>query len=139
MSTDRRTAPIDHDILHLIFDRLYDKVLRRTEDEKHSAERHQRRAVDALRSQIKHLNPPILASSTWESIKPRIEKLDEYKALDTDELRRSAFDKVLKRVKEKEEDVEKEKEREKERDRDRDRDRDRSRRDHRHRDDRERG
>ena len=132
MVTDRRTAPLSKPTLSLIFDRLLEKVLRRTEDDKHTAERHQRRLVDALRSKIKHLdNPPVLASSTWESIRPQISTLEEYKALESDELRRQAFDKVVRRLKDKEEDAEKEREKERagkrdhrdrgERDRDRER------------------
>lgn len=115
MHTDRRTVPIDRDTLSLIFERLYEKVLRRTEDDKHQAERHQRRAIDALRSKIKHLDPPILITDTWDQVRARVQNLEEYKALDSDDLRRSAFDKVIRRLKEKEEDAEKEREKEKER------------------------
>ena len=116
MSTDRRTAPISAETLSLIFTRLHDKVLRRNEDDKHATERQQRRLVDALRSKIKHLdNPPVLISSTWDSVSQRVSHLDEFKALESDELRRSAFDKVIRRLKEKEEDAEKEKERDKDR------------------------
>lgn len=123
MSTDRRTASLPSDILSLIFQRLYDKVVRRTEDDKHASERHQRRMIDALRSKIKHLNnPPVMASTTWDSIRPSISHLEEFKALDSDDLRRQAFDKVIRRLKEKEDDLEHE--RSKRRDRDRDRDRD---------------
>lgn len=111
--TDRRTAKIDKDALELIFQRLREKVLKRSEDDKHAADRQQRRAIDALRSRIKHLEPPVRLSDTWDDVKPRIEKYEEYKALDGDEARQSAFEKVKKRLKEKEEDVE--------RDRDRDR------------------
>jgi pre-mRNA-processing factor 40 len=111
MLTDRRTATIDKDALRLIFDRLYEKVLKRSEDEKHAADRHQRRAVDALRSRIKHLEPPIRTSDSWEQVRSRVEKLEEYRAVDTDELRRSAFEKVVKRLREKDEDAEKERER----------------------------
>jgi pre-mRNA-processing factor 40 len=111
MLTDRRTAAIDKDALRLIFDRLYEKVLKRSEDEKHAADRHQRRAVDALRSRIKHLEPPIRTSDSWEQVRSRVEKLEEYRAVDTDELRRSAFEKVVKRLREKDEDAEKERER----------------------------
>ena len=136
MSTDRRTASIPKDTLSLIFDRLLEKVTRRTEDDKHASERQQRRLIDALRSKIKHLdNPPVHSTSTWESVRPQVSNLEEYKALDSDELRRQAFDKVIRRLKEKEEDAEKEREkdrstkrdhhvRDKDRDRDRDRDRD---------------
>lgn len=111
MLTDRRTANIDKDALHLIFQRLYDKILKRNEDEKHAADRHQRRAVDALRSRIKHLDPPIRLTDTWEDVKPLVEKTEEYRSLDSDSLRKSAFEKVIKRLKEKEEDVEKDRER----------------------------
>ncbi|KAL4976774.1 hypothetical protein BDW66DRAFT_166255 [Aspergillus desertorum] len=127
VSSDRRTAKIDPEILQVIFQRIQEKALRRNEEEKHAADRHQRRAIDALRSRLKRLEPPLRSTDTWDQVKPTLEKYDEYKALETDELRQIAFDKVIRRLKEKEEDAE----------RDRDRDRDRgSRRDHHH--DRER-
>jgi pre-mRNA-processing factor 40 len=111
MLADRRTATIDKDALRLIFDRLYEKVLKRSEDEKHAADRHQRRAVDALRSRIKHLEPPIRSSDSWDQVRSRVDKSEEYRAVETDELRRSAYEKVVKRLREKEEDAEKERER----------------------------
>ncbi|KAG9788785.1 hypothetical protein KCU88_g1642, partial [Aureobasidium melanogenum] len=111
MLTDRRTANIDRDALQVIFQRLHEKVLRRSEDEKHAADRHQRRAVDALRSRIKHLDPPVRITDSWEDVKARVEKTDEYHAVETDDLRKAAFDKVIKRLKEKEEDAEKERDR----------------------------
>ena len=110
MINDRRTAKIDRDVLQLIFDRIQEKVHRRTEDEKHAADRHQRRAIDALRSRIKHLDPPVRASDTWDQVKIRVEKMEEYRAVESDEMRRTAFDKVIRRLKEKEEDAEKERE-----------------------------
>ncbi|RAK95777.1 snoRNA-splicing protein PRP40 [Aspergillus ibericus CBS 121593] len=126
VSGDRRTADIDPEILLLIFQRVQEKALRRSEEEKHAADRHQRRAIDALRSRIKRLEPPVRATDTWEQVRPRIERFDEYKSLETDELRQAAFDKVIRRLKEKEEDAERDREA---------RDRDRgSRRDHHDRD-----
>ena len=123
MRADRRTAPTSQDTLTLIFNRLHEKVLRRSEDDKHASERQQRRLVDALRSRIKHLDkPPVTATSTWDNIRPHIAHLDEFKALDTDDLRRQAFDKVVRRLKEKEEDAEKEREKSHSSKRDRDRD-----------------
>ncbi|KAI9711630.1 MAG: hypothetical protein M1812_007153 [Candelaria pacifica] len=126
MQTDRRTAIIDHDILSIIFERLHEKVLRRTEDDKHQAERHQRRAIDALRSRIKHLEPPVLVTDSWDQVRLRVQNLDEYRALDSDELRRSAFEKVIRRIKEKEEDLEKERDKERSRREPRDREGSRS-------------
>ena len=109
MSTDRRTATITSDTLELIFNRLLEKVMRRTEDDKHASERHQRRLIDGLRSKIKHLDrPPVTSSTTWDSIRPHISHFEEFKALDDDDLRRQAFDKVLRRLKEKEDDMENE-------------------------------
>ena len=105
-ATDRRTGPIPHDTLDLIFQRLLEKVIRRTEEDKHASERHQRRLIDGLRSKIKHLDRPIVTSATtWESIRPQISHFEEFKALENDDLRRQAFDKVLRRIKEKEDDM----------------------------------
>ena len=86
---------------------MHEKVSRRSEDDKHQAERQQRRAADNLRSFIKHLEPPIRIDDSYERVKSRIERSEEYLAVASEELRRSAFDKVIKRLKEKEEDVEK--------------------------------
>ena len=106
MRQDRRTDAMDTHDLKLIFNRLHEKVMRREQEDKHQQERHQRRAVDALRSRIKHLDPPIYPTDSWEDVSPRVEKYDEYKALPTDDLRRSAFEKVIRRLKEKEQDAE---------------------------------
>jgi pre-mRNA-processing factor 40 len=151
MQNDRRTANIDRDALSLIFERvrykvfanvrseanhyqLREKASRRNEDDKHQAERKQRRAVDTLRSYIKGLEPPVRADDTYERVKPRIEKSGEYLAINSDELRRSAFDKVIRRLKEKEEDAEKDRNKRRERasvDRGMYRERDRGERSHR--------
>jgi len=122
METDRRTAPISPDTLELIFHRLLEKVMRRSEDDKHASERQRRRLIDGLRSKIKHLDkPPVTSSTTWESIRPHISHFEEFEALDNDDLRRQAFDKVLRRLKEKEDDMENER-RSSKRDRSRTRD-----------------
>lgn len=121
VSADRRTSKIDSATLELLFQRIQDKAVRREEDEKHAADRHQRRAVDALRSRIKRMEPPVRVTDTWEEVQSRLEKYEEYKAIESDELRQSAFEKVIRRLKEKEEDAEKDREL---------RERDRSRRDY---------
>ena len=125
MSTDQRTTALSSETLSLIFTRLYEKVVRRTEEDKHASERHQRRTIDALRSKIKHIsNPPVTFNSTWDTIRPRISHSEEFKALESDDLRRQAFDKVIRRLKEKEEDLENERNKDRSGRRDRDRDRD---------------
>jgi pre-mRNA-processing factor 40 len=96
MHSDRRTSSTSSDNLRLIFNRLREKVLRRNDKDQHV----QRRAIDNLRSRIKHLDPPISPSDTYEQVRPRIEKFDEYHALDSDDLRHQAFDKAIRRLKE---------------------------------------
>lgn len=130
MISDRRTSNIDSDILELIFQRIQEKAIRRTEEEKHAADRHQRRAVDALRSRIRRLEPPVRVTDTWEQVQPRLEKYEEYKSLESDEFRQAAFEKVIRRLKEKEEDTEKDRDL-RDRDRGSRRDYDRSDRDYR--------
>lgn len=120
MQTDTRTASMSPDDLSLIYSRLREKILKRAEEDKHHAERHQRRAMDALRSCIKHLDPPVLARDTWETVRPRVEKLDEFAAVESEDARQSAFEKVVKRLREKEEDAEKERSKRETRDRERD-------------------
>jgi hypothetical protein len=53
---------------------------------------------------MKKLNPAVRVDDTWEQVRPRLEQYDEYHVLESDELRRSAFDKHIRRLKEKEED-----------------------------------
>lgn len=120
MLSDRRASQIAPELLELVFSRLKDKVVRRAEEEKHAATRHQRRTIDALRSRIKHLHPPVEVTDTWEAVRPRVENSEEFKELETDEVRRIAFDKVIRRLKEREEDRER-RNREKERSKDRSR------------------
>jgi pre-mRNA-processing factor 40 len=126
MQGDRRTSSFDPDLLSLIYERIIDKVKKRSEDDKHQADRQQRHAVEDLRSKIKHLEPPVRPGDTWEQVRSRVEKTEEYRAVSTEELRRSAFDKVMRRLLDKEDDKQRERSRREHRDhRDRERDRDR--------------
>jgi pre-mRNA-processing factor 40 len=95
MYADRRTSSISSDNLQLIFNRLREKVLRRNDKDQQV----QRRAIDNLRSRIKHLDPPITLSDTYEQVRPRIEKFEEYQTLESDEARKQAFDKAIRRLK----------------------------------------
>ncbi|RPB11746.1 hypothetical protein P167DRAFT_488774 [Morchella conica CCBAS932] len=121
LKSDHRTAQYDRETIAALFEKLREKIVKRIEDDRHQQERHARRKMDALRSVMKHLEPPIDVTDTWEQVRPRIQKMDEFIALDPEELRRTAFDKFIRRLKDKHDDREKERER-KEKDRgDRDR------------------
>ncbi|KAH7080279.1 hypothetical protein BKA63DRAFT_506090 [Paraphoma chrysanthemicola] len=125
MRTDPRTANIDEQSMHSIFNYVMAKVKKREEDDRRDEEHNERYAMDALRSVMKRLEPPVSISDTWEVVRPRVEKTDEYRALKSDTLRESVFDKYMRRLKEKESDR-RDRSRRDERDRDRDRrDRDR--------------
>ncbi|KAL9086155.1 MAG: hypothetical protein Q9159_004335 [Coniocarpon cinnabarinum] len=104
LKNDPRTASHDDADIELVYKRFHDKVVRREQEDKQNAERHTRHAIDRLRSVIKHLRPPISPDDSWEDVKARVEKYPEYQDLEGDEQRKSAFDKVLKRLKEREAD-----------------------------------
>ncbi|ORY62108.1 uncharacterized protein BCR38DRAFT_458707 [Pseudomassariella vexata] len=138
MKNDRRTANIERDILTLLFERVKKKTKRADEADKQT-ERQQRRAFDDLRSHIKHLDPPVLADDTWEKVRPRLVRAPEFQAVTSEESRRAAFEKVLRRVRDREEeDRERPKRRERSPDRGTYRDRERDRGDRSHRSDRAR-
>lgn len=103
---DRRTANIERDVLELIFERLQEKKAKRSADDDKHSERQQRRALDDLRSYLKRLEPPITVNETYEQVEGRIAQSNEFKAVASDEARRSAFEKHIRRLKEKEEEAE---------------------------------
>ncbi|KAK4902044.1 U1 snRNP protein [Elasticomyces elasticus] len=120
MQADARTSHFAPELVDLIFERLMEKVWRRADEEKQAAEKSRRRAIDALRSVIKRLDPPVRLGDLFKDVEPRIASEEEYRVLEDDEeARLSAFEKHLRRLQEKEtEDLEQERRR---RDRDRDR------------------
>ncbi|KAK5990429.1 Pre-mRNA-processing protein prp40 [Cladobotryum mycophilum] len=102
MKDDPRTANIDRDTLKLIFDRLREKRASKREDDRQS-DRQQRRAMDDLRAYIKRLEPPVTLADTYEKVRPRLLKAEEFQAVSSEEYRRNAFDKHIRRLREKEE------------------------------------
>lgn len=133
MKDDRRTANLDQDVLSLIFERLLEKRKEKRTDEERLAERKERRALEDLRAYMKHVEPPISVNDTYEKVKPRLQKSEEFQAVQSEDARRGAFEKYLRRLKEKEEDAERDRQRRRERDeRVSYRDKDRGERSHRH-------
>ncbi|KAH7130757.1 U1 snRNP-associated protein Usp104 [Dendryphion nanum] len=131
MRNDSQTSALDEQSLKAIFAYVIGKVKKREDDERRDSEHHERRAMDDFRSALKHLEPPILASSTWDETRPRVEKTEEYRAVKSDANRRSVFDKYIRRLDDKKRDRERDRDRDRERSRrdPRDRERDRDRRD----------
>lgn len=113
---DPRMKDITDEEVAMIFDRLMAKVIKRAEEDKVLADRAHKKAIDALRSVIKHLDPPVRLGDTYEDIAPRLTKYPEYQDLEDSEDRRSAFEKHMRRLKEKEEEFERDRARRAERD-----------------------
>ncbi|KAM4054908.1 FF domain-containing protein [Hirsutella rhossiliensis] len=100
MREDRRTANIDQALLQLIFERLREKRAAKREDDRHP-DRHQRHALDNLRSHMKRLEPPIVMDDSWESVRPRVAKSAEFQAVGSEDSARHAFDRHMRRLKDK--------------------------------------
>lgn len=100
--------------LEQIFKLLKSSVIKQKEGDRHAEERRTKRAQESLRSVIKRLDPPISLEDPWEAVKARLDTTDEFHALPDDDTRREAFEKQLRRIKER---------RQEDRDRERDRER----------------
>ncbi|OQO12135.1 hypothetical protein B0A48_02775 [Cryoendolithus antarcticus] len=126
MHRDPRASRWTSQDMKLVHDRLMDKILKRVEEDKALAERSQRKAIDALRSVLKHLDPPVLIGDTFDLVAPRLASYPEYLTLD-DPARRAAFSKHIRRLQEKAEDAERDRAKRDREHRDRDTHRDRER------------
>ena len=103
MRSDARTANFSAEMMSMVYEKLMAKIKKRTEEARALDERSQRKAIDALRSIIKHLDPPVRLLDTYEDVVPRLQSYEEYQILD-EEARRTAFEKQMRRLKEKEDD-----------------------------------
>ncbi|KAI8332508.1 hypothetical protein EDC96DRAFT_555435 [Choanephora cucurbitarum] len=101
---------VNEDNLRFIFEHLQAKAAQRVKDEKRRQEKKLRKKLDIFRYILKHLQPPIQLEDSWETVKPRVEYLEEYKDIESEEAKQEVFEKYLKRLKEKKEDEEEEEE-----------------------------
>lgn len=81
---------------------MREKRASKREDDR-QPDRQQRRAIDDLRAYIKRLEPPVALSDTYDKVRPRLLKSEEFQAVISEEFRRSAFEKHLRRLREKDE------------------------------------
>jgi pre-mRNA-processing factor 40 len=105
MHRDERSSQWSHQEMKLVHHRLMEKILKRAEEDKALAERNQKKAVDNLRSVIKHLEPQVNIDDSFETIRPRLESFKEYQVLD-EEARQIAFSKYIRRLQDKADDAE---------------------------------
>lgn len=117
VSSDSRGVDISEANLKVIFEDLKRLSCKRREQDKHADGRWLRRNQDALRVVFKDLDPPITLEDKWEDVKKRVEDSEEYKALPSEESRVDAFERHLRRLKERGRDRDYDRERERERER----------------------
>ena len=101
MRSDPRTASLPSSQLKMIYDKLMEKIKRRADAEREEVERTQKKAVDSLRSSIKHMRPSIRADDRYEDVLPQLEALREFRDA-TEMTRREAFDRYIHRQRDKE-------------------------------------
>ncbi|ORY87135.1 hypothetical protein BCR37DRAFT_335881, partial [Protomyces lactucae-debilis] len=103
LKEDPRTAEYDHVTVKQIHGSLKAKAQRRLEDDQRHEERRLRRKMDDLRGAMKKLEPPIQVSDSYVDTRTRLSMLAEFEGLGEDQ-RIQAFDKYIRRLREKEED-----------------------------------
>ncbi|KAJ7625510.1 hypothetical protein FB45DRAFT_67442 [Roridomyces roridus] len=85
--------------LRVVFNAMKDMALKKRNDEKRRTERRQRHLQDDLRYALKKLAIPA-ETTEYEAAVPLIQDLPEFKALEDDEGRKTAWSKYVKRQKE---------------------------------------
>ncbi|GAA5812495.1 hypothetical protein MFLAVUS_005951 [Mucor flavus] len=107
---ERVKLEINHQNLKFIFEHLQVKAAQRLKDEKRRQEKKLRKKLDIFKYALKHVDPPITVEDTWETVKPRLQVLEEYNEIEQEELKQEVFEKYLNRLKEKKEDEDEEEE-----------------------------
>jgi pre-mRNA-processing factor 40 len=95
------TSEVNQENLVFIFEHLQLKAEHRLKEEKRRQEKKQKKRMDILRHALKRLQPPIQLDDTWENVKSRVEEMEEYKELNEPALAQEAFEKFMKRLREK--------------------------------------
>ncbi|GAA5928334.1 hypothetical protein JCM10213_005710 [Rhodosporidiobolus nylandii] len=99
---DARIHEMDYLALRQTYSRLHSRAVRTAKDERRRAEKKLRLLIDDLRYAYKKLDPPVDLESSYEDVLPRIKETPEFVALEgNEEATRTAFDKFIKRQKEK--------------------------------------
>ncbi|VVT49651.1 uncharacterized protein SAPINGB_P002375 [Magnusiomyces paraingens] len=105
-TTMATTHSISEENLETIFEDIKAAEAKKREEDRYADERRIIRAQNDLRALFKELdNPPIGIDDKWEDVRPRVINSEEYTRVPTEELRREAFDRYIRRLQERERDV----------------------------------
>lgn len=102
MQSHPKTSYLKDDEIRMIFDRLMDKIKKRNEANKADMERHKKDVIDSLRSAMKRADPPVSIDETYEEVVKKLANNREFATADED-TRKSAFEKYMRRLKERDE------------------------------------
>ncbi|GAA6027611.1 hypothetical protein JCM8097_007946 [Rhodosporidiobolus ruineniae] len=99
---DARLERMEPSAIRTTFERLHSRAVRTAKDERRRSEKKLRLLIDDLRYAYKKLDPPVDLEASYEDVLPAIQETPEFKALEgNEEATRTAFDKFIKRQKEK--------------------------------------
>ncbi|EEB06611.1 U1 snRNP-associated protein Usp104 [Schizosaccharomyces japonicus yFS275] len=95
-----KVSALSPETLEDIITLLRKKAILRKADEKRNDERRLRRKIDNLRSAIKYIEPPIPLDATYAQVRSKLASLPEFTALSSEEHRIAAFEKYIRRMRE---------------------------------------
>ncbi|ORX38961.1 hypothetical protein BD324DRAFT_617994 [Kockovaella imperatae] len=98
---DGNVAHVEDKMRRDVYDLMLERVSAAAADEARRAERRRRHRIDDLRYALKKVQRHIDIDMTFEEAKPHMEELQEYKDIEDEADRRTAFDKFILRQKEK--------------------------------------
>lgn len=100
LQSDNRTSHMSEQTLRAIYEQFQGRARKKADEERKVEERRLRRKQDDLRAAMKKLEPPIGIDDTYDAVRIRISMLAEFTSLETEASREAAFDKYIRRLKE---------------------------------------
>jgi pre-mRNA-processing factor 40 len=95
-----RGKDVDPGNMKLCFNSLYDKAQSKVKEVEREEQRKQQRLESAFRNLLRTLNPPIVPTSTWDEIRPRIADGSAFAAVENEDVRKQFFNSYIKSISE---------------------------------------
>ncbi|KAI9013299.1 hypothetical protein BC832DRAFT_549319 [Gaertneriomyces semiglobifer] len=100
--TEEQRQEFSEKTFELVYQELHAKACSIEKEERRRAEKKARKRMDAFRSLLKKLDPPITLATEWSAVEPHVKHTHEYESLDASQ-RIEAYQKHMSRLKEKSE------------------------------------
>ena len=85
------------DAQKVVFDQLMDSIISRIREDKKKESRKLKKRMDAFKSLLKHLDPPISAKSPWKEVAAKVSHKSEYQDLNEED-RITVFEKIIAKI-----------------------------------------